>query len=138
MYKTQTQIDIENLVSDNRGYDRRNTDTIPFNLMDKEMGLQVALANMDVVDSKLGLYDILGFSSRLDMVLKKFNNSGISLYSVTSPDGFKAAIDSAYIKNENILNYESLFPPKDQIDRLLDLYHDDDKTPPDKKGGAAA
>ncbi len=113
MIETPIQKRIENAVSSKRGYDRKNTARTPFYLMDNEIGLQVALANMELVDGRLDSYEGMIFGPKLEAMIKKFNDSGIPLETITTPEGFKAAFNAAYtpLKSEEIYSLARLTIP---------------------------
>lgn len=94
--QTPIQRQIENLVTSGRGYDRRNTSRTPYRLLDTEVGVQIALCNMDTSDGKLDMYTVIGFSSQLEAMLKKFDDASIPIDVITDANGFKKAFDSTY------------------------------------------
>jgi len=99
--ETDYQREIERAVTSNRGYNgRKNTDRIPLELKDTEIGLQIALANMDITDGR-GEYfssidNIVGFSSQLKAMLRKFDNERSSYSTITTAEEFRDAFNSAY------------------------------------------
>lgn len=98
---TDIQIQIEDAVTNGRGYDRKNTERIPGRLMNTEIGVQIALANMDTDDGKIDLFNVIDIGPRIDALLKKFDRAGIPLEVITDAEGFRHAFNSAY---EPILN----------------------------------
>ncbi len=94
--QTPIQRQIENQVTSGRGYDRRNTSRIPYKLLDTDVGVQIALCNMDASDGKLDMCSVIGFSSQLEAMLKKFDDASIPIGVITDVNGFKEAFDSAY------------------------------------------
>ncbi|MBX4196681.1 hypothetical protein KW805_03770 [Candidatus Pacearchaeota archaeon] len=77
---------IENAVTDERGYDRWEVVriSIPKSLRNTELGLQIALANMDTIDGKLDLVEMYDFDIKLPGMMKQFKHAGIPLNAVSS------------------------------------------------------
>ena len=117
--KTPIQRQIEAAVTSGRGYDRKNTARTPWRFMNNEIGLQIALANMDNKDGKLDIYQALDFSSRLDRMVRKFDGAGIPLSVISDANSFGKAIFSAYALNSS--NSEDLIPKEDSFDRLIKI-----------------
>lgn len=115
MEKTSIQRQIEKAVTSGRGYDRRNTARIPFNLEDSEIGVQTALANMDVCDWKMDMHETIEFGSRLNALLGKFKRAAIPLEVITDANGFRVAMMSVH-------NYEEEFNPVITQDKLPPEY----------------
>lgn len=57
MYTTRLQRDIEKTVTSGRGYDPHVRTAIPRRLQDTEIGVQIALFNMDVQSGKVNPFD---------------------------------------------------------------------------------
>jgi hypothetical protein len=93
--QTPIQRQIENQVTSGRGYDRGNTSRTPYKLLNTEVGVQIALCNMDTSDGKLDMYTVIGFSSQLEAMLKKFDDALIPIDVITDANGFKKAFDSS-------------------------------------------
>jgi hypothetical protein len=115
--QTFIQRQIENQVTSGRGYDRRNTSRTPYELLDTEVGLQIALCNMDASNGNLDIYTVIGFSSKLEAMLKKFDDASIPIDVITDANGFKKAFDSAYASKSNskvLINKETAYNPSVQ------------------------
>ena len=96
--KTPIQRQIEDVVTNGRGYDRRNTEKTPERLINTEIGVQITLTNMDVGDAKLDMDAFCYIIPRIEALIKKFDKTGIPLEVITDAEGFRRAFDSAYAK----------------------------------------
>lgn len=94
--QTYIQKQIERVVTSRRGYDRKNTERTPDSLRNTEIGVQIALVNMETCDGKLDIEEVVGFSPRLETMIKKFRNARIPLEVITDANGFRKAFSSAY------------------------------------------
>lgn len=92
MTETKIQKQIENAVTNGRGYDRADKIRVPFEYRDKEIGLQIALKSMDILENPVYDNEEWGFKSRLDSMVKRFDDARISLYSITDANGFREAM----------------------------------------------
>jgi len=108
---------IEKSVTSERGYDRKNTSETPKYILNTEIGLQIALANMDATDGKMGGEEILCFNYQLDKMINKYENAAIPLSTITDANGFRRAFDSAYAKKGmlNSLSWKPLSPKEENI-----------------------
>ena len=71
MYDNNIQRLIEKNVTNGRGYDRRNLYfRVPSKLRNTEIGLQIELANMDILDDKLSGEEVLDLKYRLADLIK--------------------------------------------------------------------
>jgi hypothetical protein len=137
--QTHLQRQIENIVTTGRGYDKRkNTARTPSYLMDKEIGLQIALANMEMCDGKIGGIEQLNFSGQLNKLLTVYEDSGIPLSSITDASGFNIALNGVGFKKEKIEELEEMefrkygleqrsrkvYYPKDKRNKNLDYKKD--------------
>jgi len=96
MYKNKTTIQkqIEDKVI--AGRDRKNTLRTPSNLRNSEVGVQIALANMEVTDNKYGIMECIRISPRLEKMIDNFKEANIPLEAITDANGFNKAFSSAY------------------------------------------
>ena len=97
---TKIQKQIEVIVT-NLGYDSRNLVIMPDRLRNNEIGVQIALANMDIFDGKFDSLHSVDVIPRIETFIKKFDRAGIPLEVITDAEGFRRAYNSAY---EPILN----------------------------------
>ncbi len=103
--KTPIQQTIERAVTSGRGYGNRRQNTVrtPLDLLNTEIGLQIALGNMETVDGRLGMDEVIGFSHQLEAMMSKFKKAGIPLSVITDANGFNKAFDWAYANPSNLL-----------------------------------
>ena len=123
MYDNNIQRLIEKNVTNGRGYDRRNT-PMPHYLRNTEIGLQIELANMDTVDGKLGMMEVLDFGSRLQRLLDDYREAKIPFETIKDADVFDDEIRKVYGKrissSEIIEKY--LLPRKINDDTIWEPY----------------
>jgi hypothetical protein len=87
---------IESTVASGGKYDRCNTERTPARFLNEEIGVQIALGNMETVDGKLDMETALDFSPRLNRVIEKFDRAGIPTRTITDAQGFDRAMFAAY------------------------------------------
>ena len=89
---------IETIATAGRGYDRHNTARTSADLRDTEIGLQLALANMDTIDGSLDVCSLRDFRYQTEALVRKLNEACIPLSAITDGNGFARAFDAAYAK----------------------------------------
>ncbi len=111
--QTDIQSRIEQEVTSGRGYDRKNKERTPERILNSEIGLQIALFNMETCDGRKRSDEVLEFTPRLKLMMKNFDDAYIPLEVITDAYGFKRAFDSAYVQIEKL--YERIRSRKDEI-----------------------
>ena len=115
-YKTEIQKQIEKTVTKGRGYDRDNTSRIPLNCLSSDIGAQIALYNMEIVEGKQDMYSVLCLCPRIDAMVKKLNDAHLPLEVISDANAFKHAFDAAFD------NPESSIPTYEIRDNTLEAY----------------
>jgi len=103
-----SQIDYKREIERNviAGRDRDNTARTPDRFMDNEIGLQIALANMDTSDGKLDVDTVVGFSYGVQKMVDKFDKAGIPLDVITDAKGFERAFYSSQFEPTQLFGDE--------------------------------
>jgi hypothetical protein len=97
MEKTKIQMQIEDTVTNSRGYERKNHLGVPSYLLNTEIGLQISLLTKDCYDHKISPDKAIEFMPQLEVMIKKFRDAGIPLGTITTAEGFKEAFNAAYL-----------------------------------------
>ncbi len=97
---TKIQLQVENIVTNGKSYERKNHLAHPYlmrNAMNNEIGVQISLLTMDCYDHKINTKDALELMPQIKTMIKKFRNAGIPLDTITTAEGFKTAFNAAYL-----------------------------------------
>ena len=116
MKQTSLQEIIENQVTKGRGFNRNYTSKIPSDLMDKEVGLQIALRNMNSNNKgadQTHAEDL--FNYKIDSMIKRFKEANIPLEVITTAESFKFALAIKF-------NYSSIEPIIYDTSSWMDTY----------------
>ena len=123
--ETPLQQQIEQLVTDNRGYKPRTPFSISSShLQTIELGLQLTLGQMDVLDQKVNdSYDFIWLAGK--NMQRKYELVGIPLSVITTPEGFVKAIHAAF-HEPSVEALTAAFPQIDYrayLERLIKHYN---------------
>ncbi|MFA5856393.1 MAG: hypothetical protein WC867_03480 [Candidatus Pacearchaeota archaeon] len=102
MKNTPIQKHIEYIVTNGRGYDRYKSNYLIDEEKNTEIGLQITLARMDVMDSKLNEKDIILFEKQLEKLIDTYETLGLKLSDIKTADQFDSALN--YFNKESLIN----------------------------------
>lgn len=117
---TPLQTMIERIVTKERGFDSRIE--IPSNAKDSLIGVQIALANMDINDGEFNDSDIGEITKKLSGLVQQLNKSGIPYNAITSIDGFNVLYENAKYEFKR-KSPDSTDDLKDKITKLMDVIY---------------
>jgi len=92
-HQTPIQRQIEDSVDKGTGR-RHNTVRTPERFRNTEVGLKIALCNMETCDGNLSGEEVVSFSPRLEATIRKFDNNHISLSLIKDDESFWDAFNA--------------------------------------------